>query len=194
MVVSTDSQDIAKVALQFGAEVPFIRDVNLSDDLTPVSSATVDALVRLDPSGDKYDSVAQLMANCPLRTPSDVIDSYHQFRAGGADSQISVVRYGWQNPWWAMRRNEHHQLEPVFKEEIRARSQDLPDLFCPTGAIWWARSEVLRRTQTFHIENRTGWEIPWRRGIDIDTVEDWEMAEVLLQLPLTKTTHAEGQA
>jgi pseudaminic acid cytidylyltransferase len=194
VIVSTDSDEIAQIARQFGAEVPFLREERLSDDVTPVSSATLDALLRLDPAGDRYESVAQLMANCPLRTSTDVVESYRQFRAGGADSQISVVRYGWQNPWWAMRRNEHLQLDPIFKEQIGARSQDLPDLFCPTGAIWWARSEVLRRTHTFHIENRTGWEIPWRRGIDIDTVEDWEMAEVLLQLPLTRTTHAEGQA
>ncbi len=104
-------------------------------------------------------------------------------RETGAESQISVVRYGWQNPWWAMRRNERYELEPVFKEQMTARSQDLPELFCPTGAIWWARTGTLRRTKTFHLENRTGWEIPWQRGIDIDTFEDWAMAEVLFKLP-----------
>lgn len=183
VLVSADSQEIAQVALQCGAEVPFLRDENLADDSTPVSLATVNALLRVDPAGDKFDSVAQLMANCPLRTGDDVKDSYRQFQATGAESQISVVRYGWQNPWWAMRQNERHELEPIFKEQITARSQDLPELFCPTGAIWWARAEVLRRTRTFHIENRTGWEIPWQRGIDIDTFEDWALAEVLFGLP-----------
>jgi N-acylneuraminate cytidylyltransferase len=183
VVVSTDSQEIAEVARHYGAEVPFLRDGNLADDFTPVSSATADVLVRLDPVGDKFDSVAQLMPCCPLRTAGDVGDSYKQFQKTGAASQISVVRYGWQNPWWAMRRNERNELEPIFKEQMTARSQDLPTLFCPTGAIWWARTEALRRTKTFHLENRTGWEIPWQRGIDIDTFEDWAMAEVLFRFP-----------
>jgi pseudaminic acid cytidylyltransferase len=183
VVVSTDSQDIAEVALQYGAEVPFLRDNSLADDFTPVSSVTADTLLRLDPVGDKFDTVAQLMPNCPLRTAADITDSYRQFEATGAGSQLSVVRYGWQNPWWAMRQNDNHELEPVFEEQTTKRSQDLPELFCPTGAIWWARTEVLLRTKTFHVENRTGWEIPWQRGIDIDTLEDWEMAETLLKVP-----------
>jgi pseudaminic acid cytidylyltransferase len=183
IVVSTDSEEIAEVARQYHAEVPFLRDKSLADDFTPVSSVTADALVRLDPNGDKFNMVAQLMPCCPLRTAGDVDDSYRQFEKTRAESQISIVRYGWQNPWWAMRHNEKQELKPVFSEQMTARSQDLPDLFCPTGAIWWAQTEVLRRTKTFHLENRTGWEIPWRRGIDIDTFEDWAMAEVLFRLP-----------
>jgi pseudaminic acid cytidylyltransferase len=182
VVVSTESEEVAEVARRCGAEVPFLRDVRLADDFTPVSSVTTDALLRLDPGGKKFETVAQLMPNCPLRTSDDVRDSYHQFKSTQSESQISVVRYGWQNPWWAMRRNGQYKLSPIFEEQMTARSQDMPELFCPTGAIWWATSETLRRSNTFHVENRTGWEIPWQRGIDIDTWDDWTMAEVLLTL------------
>ena len=182
VVVSTDSHEIAKVSRQCGADVPFIRDSQLADDITPVSAVTADVLHRLDPACKKFDAVAQLMPNCPLRTADDVIRSYEQFVQTSAQSQISVVRYGWQNPWWAMRMNHNNELHPVFKEAVSQRSQDLPELFCPTGAIWWARAETLCRRKTFHIDNRTGWEIPWQRGIDIDTPEDWEMAEALLSM------------
>ncbi len=194
VVVSTDSPEIAEVARQFGAEVPFLRDENLADDFTPVSSATADALLRLDPEGDKFHSVAQLMPCCPLRTASDVRESYGQFEKTSTESQISVVRYCWQNPRWAMSQNERHELEPLFKEQMTARSQDLPKIVCPTGAIWWARTGTLRRTKTFHIENRTGWEIPWQRGIDIDTFEDWDMAEVLLRLTASRAGNGQGHA
>lgn len=182
VVVSTDSEEIAEIALGYGAEVPFLRDAKLSDDVTPVSEVTSDALWQLDPTGIQFEVVAQLMPNCPLRTSSDVVDSYRQFEESAAESQISVVRYGWQNPWWAMRKNEQQELEPLFKEQMSARSQDLPDLFCPTGAIWWARAKTVLQTKTFHLEGRTGWEIPWQRGIDIDTLDDWKMGEVLFRL------------
>jgi N-acylneuraminate cytidylyltransferase len=81
-----------------------------------------------------------------------------------------------------MRRNEKNELQPLFREQMTARSQDLQELYCPTGAIWWAQAESLRRTKTFHLENRTGWEISWQHGIDIDTPDDWAMAEALLQI------------
>jgi pseudaminic acid cytidylyltransferase len=184
VVVSTDSQQVAKVAERYGAEVPFLRDPTLADDITPVSFATLDALQKVDPTGERYDTVAQLMPNCPLRSAEDLQHSHAQFQAGESPSQISVIRYGWQNPWWAMRRDGKFVLEPLFPDEMMQRSQDLPELFCPTGAIWWASAEALRREKTFHMENRTGWEIPWQRGIDIDTPDDWAMAEVLLKMQL----------
>jgi pseudaminic acid cytidylyltransferase len=182
VMVSTDCEEIAEIAQKFGGEIPFLRDRSLADDLTPVSEATADALSRLDPGGERFSFVAQLMANCPLRSADDLRDSFRQFEQAKVESQISVVRYGWQNPWWAMRRNEKNELQPLFREQMTARSQDLQELYCPTGAIWWAQAESLRRTKTFHLENRTGWEISWQHGIDIDTPDDWAMAEALLQI------------
>jgi pseudaminic acid cytidylyltransferase len=183
VVVSTDSPEIAEVARQYDAEVPFLREQNLADDFTPVSLVTADALRRLDPDGKNFDSIAQLMPNCPLRNAQDIINSHLQYERNRAESQISVVRYGWQNPWWAMRRNEGYELEPLFREQFSSRSQDQPELFCPTGAVWWTRTSTLRRTQTFHLENRTGWEIPWERAIDIDSFEDFALAEIVFKLP-----------
>ena len=188
VVVSTDSPEIAAIAQECGAETPFLRAAHLADDVTPISEATVDAIEQLDPNGDKYQFIAQLMANCPLRITLDVKRSYAQFVESGAESQISVTRFGWRNPWWAMERSETLHLRPLFEDRVTQRSQDLPALFCPTGAIWWANVDVLRSERTFHIANRTGWEIPWQRGIDIDTQEDWLMAETLLRMSRREAT------
>lgn len=182
VVVSTDSERIAEISQHYGADVPFLRSADLADDHTPVSLVTLDALNRLDPMRDRFACVAQLMPNCPLRTCADVRASYQQFADGASESQLSVTRYGWQNPWWAMQRNQAFQLEPLFEDRITERSQDLPELFCHTGAIWWAKAEVLRRHKTYHVPNRTGWEIPWRRAVDIDTEDDWRMAELLMRI------------
>lgn len=181
VVVSTDSAEIAEIALSCGADVPFLRDAALADDQTPISRVTADALRRLDSDGSRYEQVAQLMANCPLRTATDVRESHAQFIAAGSNSQLSVTRYGWLNPWWAMRRGPGLELEPLFASEATARSQDLPELYCPTGAIWWIRADTLRRTGTFHVPGRTGWEIAWQRGVDIDTEDDWTIAEMLME-------------
>ena len=80
-------------------------------------------------------------------------------------------------------------LVPLFPQEIVRRSQDLPALFCPTGAIWWARAQVLRDGGTYHVDGRTGWEIDAIHGIDIDTEEDWQLAEALMQQRLASVAH-----
>lgn len=180
VVVTTDSPAIADVAQACGAEVPFMRSAELADDHTPVSAATVDALQRLDPASATYAAVCQLMPNCPLRLASDIIGSRDQFVRTGAGSQLSVVRYGWLNPWWAMQRDDNFVIEPVFEQQLKQRSQDLPELFCPTGAVWWATADYLRRHGGFHGPGRTGWELAWQRGVDIDTIEDFDLAEMLL--------------
>ena len=180
VVVSTDGPAIADLARRAGADVPFLRDAALADDHTPVSLATLDALDRVDPERTLYASVAQLMPNCPLRTADDVRESHAAFLAGRSPSQISVSRFDWRNPWWAMRRAADGRLEPLFEGRVTERSQDLPELFCPTGAVWWARADVLRRERTFHVPGRTGWEIDWTHGVDIDTLEDWALAEILM--------------
>ena len=182
VIVTTDSPEIAEVSTAFGAEAPFLREAHLADDFVPVSVATKDVLERLDPAGGRFEFVCQLMPNCPLRTHADITDSHGQFTQTSADAQLSVVRYNWQNPWWAMRREQDLTLSPVFEEYLAKRSQDLPDLFCPTGAVWWIKQEALRREGTYYVAGKTGWEIPWARGVDIDTEDDWVMAELLFKM------------
>jgi CMP-N-acetylneuraminic acid synthetase len=191
VVVSTDSEQIASVAVACGAEVPFMRDAVLADDHAPVSAATVDALERLDSAGTSFRAVAQLMANCPLRNARDIRDSYDQFASSGAAGQISITRYGWLNPWWAVVRDPDFRLRNILPESLGRRSQDLPEVFCPTGAIWWATADALRAERTFHTADKRGWEIPWQRAVDVDTQEDWEMAEMLMKMNATlKQTNA----
>jgi N-acylneuraminate cytidylyltransferase len=81
-----------------------------------------------------------------------------------------------------MRRGDDYVLDPLFGARATAPSQSLPELFCPTGAIWWASADVLRAERTFHVDGRTGWEISWQHAVDVDTEDDWAMAELLARL------------
>ena len=190
VVVTTDSPAIAEIATACGADVPFLREPSLSDDHTPVSAATLDALRRVDRDGTTFGIVAQLMPNCPLRDAADVRASHRQFVERGAPAQLSVAQYGWQTPWWAMERTADLELVPLFPSAAVQRSQDLAPLYCPTGAIWWVTARALRAAGTFHVDGRTGWEIDHEHAIDIDTESDWHLAETLMQRHLTAQGHA----
>lgn len=178
VIVSTDDDTIAEIAKDFGAEVPFVRASQFADDHTPASSVTLDAIDKMGLKDDRQ--VAQLLPNCPLRTAADVCSSFDQFVQSGSEAQLSVTRYGWLNPWWAFTMDKN-RLTPVFEAALTKRSQDLPTLYCPTGAIWWTHAGVLRREKTFHTSRRTGWELPWQHAVDIDDEDDWQLAEALLE-------------
>ncbi len=182
VIVSTDDSEIATIARAAGAEVPFLRGAPISDNHVPVSAVALDALERLDPDGRAFALVALLLPTCPLRTADDVRRSLEHFVERGAGLQISVTRFGSLSPWWAMQRSDDGTLDPVFPDALKRRSQDLPTLYAPTGAIWWATTEALRRSGTFHGDGVVGFELDWRHAVDIDDEEDFELARVLLSL------------
>jgi N-acylneuraminate cytidylyltransferase len=182
VVVSTDDPELAAVAREHGAEVPFMRDARLADDHTPVSAVAVDALRRLASQSERYELVSLLLPNCPLRDAEDVRASYAAFLAQPFAAQVSVCRYGWLNPWWALRRGEDGAAAPLFPEALKRRSQDLPPLFCPTGAVWWSRADALIEHGTFHQEPRALFELPWDHAVDIDDEADLRLAEALLAM------------
>lgn len=177
IVVSTDSEEIAKVAREYGAEVPFLRDT-AADDHSPVSEATLRTILQLEENGEIYDEVIQLFAVCPLRDASDIKNSYQFFKDKDVPFVLSCYKYVWMNPWWAVTLNEKNEPNWILKD-TQKRSQDLPDLFSPTGAIWIANIENLKRDKTFYGKNHIFWEMDWKKAVDIDNYEDLELATIL---------------
>ncbi len=177
VLVSTDDQEIAGVARSFGADVPFLRDT-AADDITPSSEATIAALFQAEQYwGERFDVVSQLMANCPLRDAEDIKVSEQNFIKNKADSQISSFRFGWMNPWWAAKLNQEGTPEYLFPEARVVRSQDLPPLYCASGAIWIARAEALKYSNSFYTPNHSFHSLSWISAMDIDDAEDFEMAK-----------------
>lgn len=182
VLVSTDDEEIADVGRSFGAEVPFLRD-SAADDFAPSSMATKAALGQAQRYwSEEYHVVAQLMANCPLRDSQDIKASLQVFADRDAVAQISCFQYGWMNPWWAMKLDGNGIPSYVFPEACTARSQDLPPLFCPTGAIWIARASLLNEQETFYLPGHTFHPLSWISALDIDDRNDLEMAKACYYL------------
>jgi N-acylneuraminate cytidylyltransferase len=181
ILVSTDDQHIAEVSKDWGADVPFLRTSH-ADDHAPVSEATVVALKQsMDYWQEDYSLVTQLMANCPLRTAEDIIHAVTKFEEHERDFQISCFKYGWMNPWWAVKIDSNGYPERLFPEASTKRSQDLPELFCPTGAIWVANVSKLLRARSFYGPNHVFEVLSWESAVDIDDYDDLRFAEALNQ-------------
>lgn len=181
ILVSTDDQSIAEVSRAWGAEVPFLR-ASFADDHTPVSEATASALRQaMDYWEERYSSVTQLMANCPLRTADEITQAITQFEAQDRSFQISCFKYGWMNPWWAVKLDPEGHPALLFPETAGQRSQDLPELFCPTGAIWVGKTDELLEKKTFYGQDHVFEPMSWESAVDIDDYDDLRFAEALSQ-------------
>lgn len=190
VVVSTDDADIAEVARAHGAEVPFLRD-RAFDDFAPVSEATcatLEQLLRHD--GRRFYTVVQLMANCPLRGSDDIIAAMNAFRQGRSSFLISCFRFGWMNPWWAVTLDTDGRPTPLHQHRHAMRSQDLPPVYCPSGAIWIARAAALLDARSFYGPDHTFFPLPWQAAVDIDDTEDLEMARAVIA---ARTANPGGQ-
>lgn len=179
VLVSTDDEEIALVARNHGASVPFLR-TECADDHSPVSQATLASLKQAEVFWEtSFDTVVQLMPNCPIRTAGDITQAVEAFKRKQAEFQISCFKFGWMNPWWAVRLNEQGQGEKLFAEAASSRSQDLPELYCPTGAIWLAQAAALKKTGTFYGAGHVFDPMHWASAVDIDDYEDMEMAKAI---------------
>lgn len=184
VLVSTDDFEIAEISKNFGAEVPFLRVLH-ADDFTPASQATRTALLQAENYWDeKYDVVAQLMANCPLRTSDDIHHGISIFEKSGAISQISCFRFSWMNPWWATRILNDGCGERLFPDAFKKRSQDLPPLYCPSGALWVAKRNALIEAGDFYMEKHRFEPLNWISAMDIDDEDDFLMAKICQKLIL----------
>lgn len=184
VLVSTDDPEIARIASTCGAEVPFLRSRH-SDDHAPVSVATKEALQQaMAYWQESYHTVVQLMANCPLRNDEDIRQALSAFEQKQRTFQISCFRYGWMNPWWAVTLDETGSPEKLFPEAARQRSQDLPPLYCPTGAIWIARATDFLEAGTFYGNDHQFEELSWQSAVDIDDYDDLAFASAVAQAEL----------
>ncbi len=177
IIVSTDDEEIANISKKWGAEVPFLRN-NYVDDKAPISLATLEALQQAENYyNEEYSYVTQLMANTPLRTKENIKEEYNFFENENAESVISCFKYGWMNPWWAHELDKNNVPKMLFPDTREKRSQDLPQLFCPTGAIWIAKTDILKKYKTFYSPHCLFFELDWKNAVDIDTYDDLKFAK-----------------
>jgi len=181
IIVGTDSAEIANVAKSFGAEVPFLRTQHI-DNHAPVSLAIISILNKVkEILNEEYQTVFSLMANCPLRNHEDIKSACKNFQREKTNFQLSCFKFGWMNPWWAFKMNKNSKPKFIFKDKLTERSQDLPNLYCPTGAIWIANIAKLLKAKTFYGPNHIFWKMKRQHAVDIDNYQDLEFAKIVFK-------------
>lgn len=175
VVVSTEDTEIGRIATELGASVPFVRPLALADDATPGIEPVLHALTELP----AFDAVVLLQPTSPFRTTTDIDACIELALRSGAPAVVSVCE-ATTHPYWTFRVGADDRLLPFIESPLVARRQELPPAYALNGAIYYARTEWLHRHRAFITTETLAYVMPDDRSLDIDTADDWRLAEIRL--------------
>jgi CMP-N,N'-diacetyllegionaminic acid synthase len=182
VLISTDDNEIADVARELGAEVPFLRPPELADDKAPMLGVLRHALAWLESQGVAVEAVVLLQPTSPLRTACHVEEAIALFRSAPASSIISVVEVPHQfNPVSLMKLTDQGTLAPFLGDKvIITRRQDKPKAYARNGpAVLICHPDTLRSGELYGT-NCVPYFMSKEDSLDIDTQHDLILAERVL--------------
>lgn len=182
IVVSTEDEEIAALCRGLGADVPFLRPVELAQDRTPTLPVIQHALAQAEArDGRRYEAIVLLQPTTPLRRAEDIEQCVRMLRETGAESVISVVDVGGYHPL-RMKRFEGERLVNYVEqdgENMRPR-QELPPVYIRNGAVYVTRRAVIDAGMLVGQDCR-GLIMPAHRSVNIDAPNDLILAEQMLR-------------
>jgi pseudaminic acid cytidylyltransferase len=180
IVVSTDDAEVAAIARQEGADVPFLRPQELADDHTPTVPVIAHAIQACQALGWPADAVCCLYPAVPLLRPALLAEALDLLRASQAPYVFPVQAF--RSPIQrALRRAADGRTEPFHPEYTQTRTQDLPPAYHDAGQFYWGRTQAWLEGRPLHVQAST---LVCDEGsvVDIDTPDDWALAEALYRL------------
>jgi len=178
ILVSTDSDEIAAIAEAHGAECPFRRPPDLSNDTASTASVVLHGLDWLEEQGELPAAVCCLYATAPFVQPEDLRVGFDLLRETGCSAAFTVTSF--EAPIFrALKITDVGSLAMIWPENEMKRSQELPAAFHDAGQFYWLDVPRFRQGQRIFAADARPIVLPRWRVQDIDTPEDWQRAELL---------------
>ncbi len=190
VMVSTDDEEIAEVALRFGGAVPFLRSTENSDDFSGTGDVVEEVLKKYLERGETFKFACCIYATAPFVSEARLSEGYDLLIGNEFDAVFPLAKYS--SPIWRSYNIDHNKAVIMnFPENETKRSQDLTESFYDAGQFYWIDTErlsLLDNKNAFGV-NKAGivlndWEVQ-----DIDNMEDWEIAELKYKFLQTKSNH-----
>ncbi|TQV82074.1 pseudaminic acid cytidylyltransferase [Denitrobaculum tricleocarpae] len=177
VMVSTDSEEISNTARECGASVPFLRSSKTSDDHATTSDVLLEVLGCYGERGQQFDVACCLYPTAPFVTSNALTDGLRQLEIGSFDVVMPVTRFDYPI-WRSLKMLQGGKISLNFPENLNARSQDLPPAFHDAGQWYWFRIAEFLREKVLMGSNTGAVELPSSEVQDIDTLDDWVLAEM----------------
>ncbi|AAZ18515.1 putative Acylneuraminate cytidylyltransferase [Psychrobacter arcticus 273-4] len=180
IIVSTDDLEIAEVAKSYGAEVPFMRPMELSDDYSGTIPVIRHAIEWLIKQGFDPELICCLYATAPFVTAEYLQQGFQQLKSTNAAYAFTVTSYAFPIQR-AIKLNPELGVEMFDRNNFNTRSQDLEEAWHDAGQFYWGRVDAWLTEKIIFGADSTPVILPRHRVQDIDTSEDWDRAEWLFK-------------
>jgi pseudaminic acid cytidylyltransferase len=177
VIVSTDSESIAEVARAAGAETPFVRPAEFSNDFATTASVMLHGLQWMENAGMDVKYLCCIYATAPFVRASDLRKGYELVTSGKVDGAFSVTSFPF-TPFRALKLGDAGKLEMIWPQYELTRSNDLPEAFHDAGQFYWVETGNFLKEQKVWPKRSMPVILPRYLVQDIDTLEDWENAEM----------------
>lgn len=185
VMVSTDDDEIAKIAEEYGACVPFRRSEATANDYATTADVLTEVLDCYDKLGKHFDEFACIYPTAPFVTDNRLKDAFMKLHESGAKSLVSVTKYDFPPQRSVVIRDGLMQFrEPQY---ATARSQDLEPVYHDAGQFYLCRTDAFRAQKTLVTDCTTAYILPIEEVQDIDTPDDWMIAEIKFEMLKKKT-------
>lgn len=176
VMVSTDDEEIAALAISLGAKVPFMRSNENSNDFATTAEVITEVLEMYKKAGQHFDYACCIYPTAPFVTDFKLQQAYKMLIEKNAETVVPVVSFGF--PILRSLKIENGLIKMNWPEYISTRSQDLPIAYHDCGQFYFIQTDLFLKNKKLFSENSVGYEMPESEVQDIDTEEDWKVAEI----------------
>lgn len=181
IVVSTDDEEIASVARACGATTPFVRPRAIADDFTGTNAVVKHAIGWFNGQGHDITLACCIYATAPLLEARFIQDGYDALVGSDADFAFSVTSYAFPIQR-ALRLAPNGRVDAMYPEHRMTRSQDLEPAYHDAGQFYWGTARAFLEDTPLFSPQSVGIVLPRFLVQDIDTLEDWEQAELMYRI------------
>ncbi len=180
VMVSTDDEEIAEVAKKYGAKVPFMRSAETANDYATMENVIEEVLQNYQKEGKIFESFCCILSTAPFLSKKSLQESFRIFTTDAYDSLMPVLAFSY--PIQRALKSENSRLIMREPEHIHTRSQDLESMYHDAGLYYWMKIDRFLEVKEIFCAN-TGMIVLSESEVqDIDTEEDWKMAEMKYRL------------
>lgn len=184
VMVTTDSEEIAGVAREFGASVPFIRPAELASD-TATSFDVIEHAISFYANNlhKKFDYILLLEPTSPQRDEEDIDKAIEQLLSNPqALAIVGICKTESQNPAFLVRKTSDNIIVGYENQDMKIlRRQDIGDVYFFEGSVYVSATDALLSRKTFYHEGTLGYEVPKWKSLEIDDLDDFVMVEALMK-------------
>lgn len=183
VMVSTDDDEIAKVALKYGAKVPFMRSKENSDDYATTASVLIEVISKYELElGKNFDFGCCIYATAPLIKVEKLVLGFEKLKSENFETIFPIAAFSYPI-WRGLRKTSNNSYNLVWPENLNKRSQDLEEVYHDAGQWYWFNINAFKKSNVLIGDKLTSCIVLEANDVqDIDNLVDWKIAELKYEL------------